>query len=159
MMESNGLDDNFADLDMLRIKALKELDLRDTCYEILNQVPIPFWRKDLNFRYTFTNGSLGIYTGKGRGYCLGKTDYEVWSKEIADGYRKNDLWVIENKRMITTCEGVPAKEDKSSIEKWWIRKFPSFDSAGNVDGVWGLGIRIERLILELQANEQYRQSV
>ena len=60
----------------------------------------------------------------------GKTDYDIFSKEVADFYRKNDLQVLETKQPIQTEEVFDSPDGKKYT--LLANKFPLFNASGEV---------------------------
>lgn len=72
--------------------------------------PNPQWMKSVDFMMLKLNKSyekvfLEPY-GKKRSDYIGKYDYDVWDKEIAEAFRHNDLMVLEAGRPVSFKERV-----------------------------------------------------
>lgn len=77
-------------------KAERNVNVRSKLFDIINLTPIPIWAKQRiapnEYVMWFVNQSYAttfLKTGDPHEY-IGKTDYEVWPKEVADGFVKND---------------------------------------------------------------------
>jgi len=68
---------------------------------------------------------------------IGKTDYDFFPKELAEGYRKEDSGVVESGKVRELEEKYFRPADGQEI---WIHdvKVPFRDKAGNVSGVLGI---------------------
>lgn len=73
---------------------------------------------------------------------IGKTDHELFPKEIADQFKNHDLHVMESGQTSTHEEILPLK-DKTIIQL--STKTPLFDSEGNIEGIIGNTIDITYL--------------
>jgi PAS domain S-box-containing protein len=70
----------------------------------------------------------------------GKTDYDIFSKEVADYYRKNDRQVLENKQPIQTEEIFDSPDGKKYT--LLANKFPLFNASGEVIASCGISTDI-----------------
>ena len=79
-----------------------------------SDIPLPMWLKDQNGKMLFVNryyeDTFLIPFGKTGIEYVGKTDYDIWSKEVADGFVKNDQEVMRNGDHMTFIEKL---EDKN----------------------------------------------
>ena len=83
--------------------------------------------KDLSGRYVRINRRFEEIFGLDRSQILGKTDHDLFPREVADRFRANDLEVAETGRPLQFEEVAPHKDgphDYISV------KFPLFDEAG-----------------------------
>ncbi|MDA1049729.1 MAG: PAS domain S-box protein [Planctomycetota bacterium] len=98
---------------------------------LVEALPLNVLRKDLQGRITFANKMFCELTGKPRGELLGKTDLDLYPKELAEKYRKDDQRVLETREMIDDIEQ-HVEDGKSSYVH--VRKTPLLDSAGKIQG-------------------------
>ncbi len=136
---------------------LKETYLQQSA--ILDNIPDMAWLKDLNSRYIAVNEQFLKTCGCTAEDVIGKTDDEVWQKEYAERYRKDDLEVIESGQRQQVEE---LQADKNGRE-YWVEtiKTPIRNAQGMVIGTTGIAREIterkkaeierEELILELEA--------
>jgi PAS domain S-box-containing protein len=136
---------------------LKETLLRQTA--ILNNIPDIAWLKDLDSRYIAVNDQFSKACGLKIEDIIGKTDHDIWQKDFADHYRKDDLRVIQSGQREYLEETML---DHTGVEHWVETiKTPIFNAAGEVIGTIGIARNItgrkraelerERLITELEA--------
>ncbi len=97
------------------------------------------YAKDVDGRYLFGNNRFMEYVDKPVQEVLGKTDYGLFSNEVADTFKRSDQQVLET--------GDPLSEEvemspKGSPEHWTTTKFPLFNSEGNVLGVCGISLDV-----------------
>jgi len=71
---------------------------------------------------------------------VGRTDYDIFTKEIADKYRTNDLYVIENKAEVILEENIVTPKGEELLQL--SSKKPLYDNKGNIIGVIGTTIDI-----------------
>lgn len=78
---------------------------------MVNALPGDVYWKDINGIWSGLNQHcvdslhrMGFISQADEKLVLGKTDYEIFNKETADGYRRNDLEVMRNLMEITREE-------------------------------------------------------
>ena len=126
-----------------------EADLR----AILDNSPYMIWLKDANGRYLKVNKSYAEYRQR-QGYVeiLGKTDFDLWPKELAEKYRADDADVIATRQQRQVEE---PSLDGDRVH--WVETFkaPIIDAQGNVLGTTGFTRDItERKQAELVLHQQ-----
>jgi PAS domain S-box-containing protein len=96
-------------------------------------LPIHLICKDREGRFTFANGLFCRELGKTLNEIVGKTDFDFFSRELAEKYRADDRGVVESKRVFRTVEEnrLPSGE-KRYVE---VLKAPVFNALGDVTGV------------------------
>lgn len=136
---------------------LKETLLQQSA--LLNNIPDIAWLKDKQGHYIAVNQPfLNLPTLQTKD-VIGKTVFEVFSKEIAEKYHQADIKVITTKQSITTEEYVIDSQGKTIWSE--TTKTPIFDTTGEVVGTTGISRDIterknaelerEKLIKELEA--------
>ena len=103
---------------------------------LLENLPVCVYRKNTEGRFTFSNPLHGERKGMLPSALLGKTDFDVAPRELAEKYTKDDRTVMETRRPLET-EEIQIKPDG---EKTWIQviKVPVIDSHGRVVGTQGM---------------------
>lgn len=99
------------------------------------------WMKDADGRHVFLSENYKKRFGATDEEWIGKTDFEIWPREIAEYFMCNDLAVLENGQTIEVEE--KAVNPDGTISWWLNHKFVFEDSAGN-RFVRGLGVDITR---------------
>jgi len=142
--------------------ALKQAELYDALKQttshqnaILNNMPFMAWLKDYKGRLLAANDSFAAMCNLPVSQLIGKTDFEFWSKELAEDYIKDDLKVIEAGHTIFTEEPISGPDG----ERWRETiKSPVFDEEGNVIGTVGLARDVtERKQAEFELLRQQKQ--
>jgi FkbM family methyltransferase len=83
---------------------------------------------------------------------VGKSDYDIFTKEVASEYRKNDVYVMENKKRVILEESVILPNGEELVQL--SSKKPLYDERGEVVGIIGSTIDItERKRAEVLALE------
>lgn len=115
---------------------------------ILENIADLAWLKDLDNRYIVVNGPFAKACGKEPAELVGRTDYDVWPKELAEKYTADDKEVmLSGKQKVVT-------EPLFSIDgnMLWMEtvKTPMFNDKGEVIGIAG----ISRDITERRKDEE-----
>lgn len=95
--------------------------------------------KDRNFRYICCSKSFAEFLGLGsEETVIGKTDYELFSKEIADRFRKDDSRLIATgDPIIDLVESIPTPDGRLNYTR--MSKHLLRNTAGEVIGLYGSG--------------------
>lgn len=139
-------------------KALRESQQR--LQGILDNSPAVIYVKDIQGRYILVNHQFETLFHVEQKTLESKTDYDIFSKEIADTFRLNDLQVIASQNTLK-IEEVANHDD--GLHSYISIKFPLYDSDDILYGVCGISTDISELKqaeLALQASEaQYRRLI
>ncbi len=113
----------------------------DIYKQTLERMPVHVYWKSMNFEYLDCNllqaADLGFSSPS---EIIGKTDYDLFPKELADQIRDNDKQVIATQK--------PGIFDESFFKKSGIRpaylsyKIPFFDANGHTIGLAGISVDI-----------------
>ncbi|WP_346858037.1 PAS domain S-box protein [uncultured Draconibacterium sp.] len=120
---------------------------------LMETLPNLIWLKDVNGVYLWCNHMFERFFGAKKENIIGKTDYDYFSKEMAEFFRMNDQTAIDNGGPSKNEEWITFADDghKALLE---TTKTPMFDTNGNFVGVLGLAHDItERKQLENQLEE------
>lgn len=136
-----------------QIKLLgSEIDTKEMNKSIMDVFPFIVWYKDLEGKYIMVNKQFADFCGHSFDEIIGKTDYEVWTADLAKMYRLIDMGIISQRESKYLEEEVLVKGASVWYEKW---KAPLVDSDGNVTGVVGFAYDItSRKMLEMKLREQ-----
>lgn len=136
---------------------LKETLLRQTA--ILDNIPDMAWLKDLNSQYIAVNEQFAKTSGRKVEQIIGKTDFDIWEKEFAENYRRDDLRVMQSGRR----RQIEEIQHDSTGREYWVEtiKTPIRNARGEIIGTTGIAREIterkraeierEKLITELEA--------
>jgi PAS domain S-box-containing protein len=138
--------------------ALQESEERFRAF--MNHSPAVAWMKDEQGRYVYLSGTHESRFGLRLEDCRGKTDFDLWPREIAEVFWENDREVLRSGRVVEVVEEAPAPDGGRCY--WWSFKFPFKDTSGR-RFVGGIGVDIaERRQLEedlKQLNERLERQV
>lgn len=97
------------------------------------------WLKDEEGRHVFLSRNYERRFGINRDDWIGKTDFEVWPRSVAEEFRKNDIAVLASDQPVEIIE-TTLNPDGTTC--WWLNnKFPFQDPSGR-RYVGGLGVDI-----------------
>ncbi len=102
---------------------------------ILDNVPYLIWLKDAAGRFIAVNKSFFDATGRTRmDEVLGKTDFDLWPREIAEKYHASDAEVISTRQ-----HKIIEEKSLNKGEVQWVETFkaPILDKDGHVLGTTG----------------------
>jgi PAS domain S-box-containing protein len=112
------------------------------------------YAKDLEGRYLLINREFSDIFHLSADQVLGRTDYDLFPKEAADGFRSMDQRVAQGRIPLTEEEMVPLDD---GIHTYISVKCPLLDSAGSPYAVFGISTDItdrKRAEAALRANEE-----
>jgi PAS domain S-box-containing protein len=105
---------------------------------LMHTIPELIWLKDIDGVYISCNTMVERFFGAKETDIIGKTDYDLVDREMAESFRENDLKVIAAGKPITNGEWVTFADNEHQVFLETI-KTPMFDSKGTLIGVLGIG--------------------
>ncbi|HEY4481438.1 MAG TPA: response regulator [Candidatus Brocadiaceae bacterium] len=114
-------------------------DSEEKLRAILDNATAVIYVKDMHGRYTFINKQFEKLLHTPRDEIKGKTDKDLWSREMANAFQANDRRVIEAK-MPMEFEEIAPHDD--GLHTYVSVKFPLFDSSGAIYAVCGISTDI-----------------
>ena len=131
---------HFQDGSELGIMKLRNTELQQKA--ILNNIPDIAWLKDNESRFIAVNDAFAKACGFDANEIVGKTDLDIWPKDLAQSYRDDDREVMKSKKRKCIEERLMNKEGGET----WIEtvKTPVFDDQGNVTGTTGISRNISQ---------------
>jgi PAS domain S-box-containing protein len=99
---------------------------------LVENLPVHVLRKDLDGRFTFASRSFCDLMGMSLAEIMGKTDFDLYPKELAKKYRDDDHRVVATGELLETIE-----ENKQSGETRHVEVMKSAvrDASGEIVGV------------------------
>jgi PAS domain S-box-containing protein len=121
---------------------------------ILDNIPDIAWLKDKESRFIAVNEPFGKSCGFKPEDLVGKTDLDIWSRDLAELYKADDKEVMESGKRKQVEEPLTDSEGKAL----WIEtiKTPTYDAHGNVVGTAGIARDITD---RKRAQEELRQTL
>jgi len=120
---------------------------------ILDNSTALIYVKDLEGKYLTINAWYGILFHLDPTEAIGKTDYDIFPKDIADVLRTNDRQVLETRSALDWEEVLPHDD---GLHTYLSVKFPLFNAAGEPYAVGGISTDITE---RKQAEEALRSSL
>jgi PAS domain S-box-containing protein len=103
---------------------------------LLDNIPDIVWLKDAQSRFIAVNEPFGKTCGAKPEDLVGKSDFDIWPKEMAEAYRADDQEVMQSGRTKRVEEPL---EDAHGSQKWIETiKTPIRNDRGNVIGTTGI---------------------
>ena len=137
-----------------------DVDLLSLYESLVDSLPVCVCRKDREGRVTYANLLLARLIGKTPNELVGLTDYDLFPRELADKYRRDDRWVMETGRTFQDVEENVVQGHKRYFE---VRKTPVCNASGDIVGIqavfWDVTARRKAEIAAKESQEQLRALV
>ena len=119
--------------------ARKLPDSETRLQQVLDNTSTLVFAKDTRGRYLFVNREFERVTAVCAAEVLGRTDDEVFTRELATRFRHNDLRVLQEKRAIEFEE----QAEFGGVQRTFLSaKFPLLDAGGDAYAVCGIATDI-----------------
>jgi PAS domain S-box-containing protein len=118
---------------------------------LIEYTPAVVYMKDPQGRYVLVNSRWEEIFGMSKEAAKGKTVYDVFSREVADQFRNNDMKVLNGKRPFQAEEMFP---QDGGMHTYLSVRFPVLDEGGNVTRLCGISVDITDL---KKAQDQLRR--
>ena len=124
---------------------------------LLDSMPGMTFFKDINFRYIIVNQNFCDMMGYAKDEIIGKTDFELMPKHIAEKYHAEDLSVLNSGKELSMME------ERILVRGKYLtigtRKVPLKDETGQVIGLIGLGIDVTEQKSAEEAIKRYSKEM
>lgn len=152
------------DIENTNIRLQKEVDDRKMVEKILLQtkaqlkaildnIPYLAWLKDRDSRFIEVNKPFADSTGKRPEELVGKTDFDIWPKKLAQKYREDDSQVMKQRTSKLMEEPIAERTGTRWFETY---KTPIFNKDGDVIGTTGMARDITE---SRQASDRIKHSL
>jgi signal transduction histidine kinase len=118
-------------------QALEESERRFLAF--MRNTPALAWMKNSRYEYAYVSEPLAALHKTLPGSLVGKTDFDLFPREVAECLRKNDEEVLRLGNTIEVFETAPTRDAASAI--YWVFKFPFTDASGETF-VGGMGVDV-----------------
>ena len=102
---------------------------------IIEKMPGNVWWKDKSLHYLGCNAQVLDLVGLSKEEFIGKTDQELWSKQIADNLLQADQQILATGETISLEEVIMKKDGTQVI--MLTNKSPYFDENNHIAGIIG----------------------
>lgn len=103
---------------------------------LVDNLPVALFRKNLNGEFTFVSERFCQYVGRPERELLGRTDYDLFSRDLAEKYRSDDLQVARDGMIFDEVE---EQESRTGRRRYvHVIKAPVYDAQQRVCGVQGV---------------------
>jgi two-component system CheB/CheR fusion protein len=121
----------------------------------MHQLPGLAWIKDSKGRYVFVNGTAEKVFSQSSNEIIGRTDFEIFSEEVARQFTDNDREAIESRSGIQVIEKL--EHDDGVVHHSLVTKFPVPDPHGGPPLIGGMAIDITEHLRAEAALEESEQ--
>ncbi len=142
LVEMDGLKKSHEELELKVQERTRELSaVNEQLHDLLTNTPSIIYMKDLDGRYLLINKTYEKLFHISAQEIKGKTDYDLFPREMADAFRSNDLKAVDLGRMLEIEETVP-QDDGEHV--YISVKFPLKRASGEVYAVCGISTDITK---------------
>lgn len=131
----------FQDINETVEAEIKMISNQQLLTTLIDNLPLNVFVKDLDSKKILVNKAECEYLGKTPEELLGKSDFDLYDKEVAKISRDEDLEVIRTLKPILGKETVSVKKD-GQITNFLTSKIPLFDIEGKINGLIGISMDI-----------------
>ncbi len=124
-------------------------------HSLVETLPLSIFRKDADGRFTFANTVYCRTQGRLLDDILGKTDYDLHPRELADKYRADDQRIMATGEVLRTIEVYqPLAGARTYVQ---VVKTPVYNAEGHAIGIQGAfwdvtdRVRVEETLREMNA--------
>ena len=103
---------------------------------LVESLPLNVFRKDRDGQIVFANGRFCESIGRPREEILGKTDVDLFPRDLAEKYQRDDARVMETGHVLEVVEQNRGPDGKMRFVQ--VLKAPVRNAAGDIVGVQGL---------------------
>lgn len=117
---------------------LDRLGSKSAFYSLFDYLPgVSFFAKNTHYEIMFASHSfverLGFQSEK---EIIGKTDFDLFPKSLAENFRKDDAWVIDHQK--SKLKIIELFINTDGLPDWYMtNKLPVFDKENRIIGVMG----------------------
>jgi PAS domain S-box-containing protein len=115
-------------------EALRESQL--LYLSLVDHLPINVFRKDRDGRFTFVNSRFCQFKGMSVDQILGKTVFDLYERELAEKFTRDDQTVLETGQVVDLEE--ERRDAGGKAQHFHVVKTPVFASDGTIAGTQGM---------------------
>ncbi len=117
---------------------LDQVGTKSAFYSLFNHLPgVSFFAKNKSFEIIFASQSFVERLGyKSEADIIGKTDFDLFPKSLAENFRRDDAWVISHQ--MPKLKIIELYINTNGLPDWYMtNKLPIFDRKNRIIGVMG----------------------
>jgi len=103
---------------------------------LVENLPLHIFRKGLDERFTFGNGSFCETLNRPLEEIVGKTDFDFYAADLAEKYQQDDRTVMTTGERLHIVEEHPGPD--GAMEYVEVFKTPVYDASGAIIGIQGI---------------------
>ncbi|MEZ4811814.1 MAG: PAS domain-containing protein [Allomuricauda sp.] len=134
----------FQDIHEQVMAEMKSEESRQLLTTLIDNIPLNIFVKDKESRKILVNKAECEYVGLRPEDIIGKTDFDLYDKEVARISRDEDLEVMRTQKPMLGKETINIKKDGHTTH-FLTSKIPLLDLEGKVNGLIGIGMDITHL--------------
>ena len=140
-----GLIGTIQDVTNISESEIKTRESEKLLRTVVDNLPLNLYIKDLESRKILVNKAECSYMGfTNAEQLLGKSDFDLYDKKIAQLSRDEDLYVMNNGASILGKETISVRKD-GSVTHFLTSKIPLYDQHNEVYGLMGISLDISDL--------------
>ncbi len=116
------------------------IETKNFLSSILSNVPGPVFSKDADGVYLFANREFAKVVGRSEAEMPGKTDFDIFPRELAESFLLHDAKVIASKNPVNYFEDVEIPD--LGMRNFHTFKFPVFNSNGSLISITGMSFDV-----------------
>ncbi|MEM7782235.1 MAG: response regulator [Planctomycetota bacterium] len=119
-----------------RVRIERELEKSEAIYHsLVESLPINVFRKDREGKIVFINNNYRESLGKTDDEIIGKTDFDLFDRELAEKYSRDDEWLLRTGLPFHDIETHPKGDQIIHVE---VLKAPVIDKEDRRIGIQGM---------------------
>jgi PAS domain S-box-containing protein len=122
---------------------------------LLDSIPDPIFFKDLAGAYMGCNPAFAEFVGRDKEEIVGSTDYEIFDREIADSFRRDDRLMLDQLQPRHTDEWITYPDGRRTLQD--TLKTPYYGPSGELLGILGISRDITARKLAEDARHEMEQ--
>ena len=115
---------------------------------LLSSLPQKIFFKDRDSRFIKVNHSFAQEVGREPDDLVGRTDHDLYPKELADKYRADDQKIMQTKEPAILVEKHTVGDEERYVE---VTKTPVINDQGEVVGLFGLFMDVSERVADQRA--------
>jgi PAS domain S-box-containing protein len=115
---------------------------RNVLRTMIDMIPAYIYAKDAKSRFTAANKLVANRMGTSPEGLLGKTDFDFYTREMAEKFFNDEQALIQSGEALIDCEEIAHDSATGDDRVLLTSKIPLRDEQGNLSGVVGIGFDI-----------------